>query len=347
MKINHLYLALVPLIMAGCGQATDETRVKTEAPVPVKVITLQQQMFHEPVNASGNFTTEDETMRSFKTGGIIQHLFVKEGDAIKKGQVLAVLDLTEINAQVTQATLAFEKAERDYKRLSNLYRDSVVTLEQFQNAGTGLDIAREQLTAARFNRTFSEIRASENGYILRKFVNEGQVVGPGTPVFQTNGAGDGNWILRVAVSDGQWSSLVIGDSAMITTDLPGKKAIRGVISRKSEGVDPVSGTFTIDIKPSAGLTGSVASGMFGKATITPSHGRKMWAIPFDALLDGNGSKGYVFVTCDGHKAQKLEVSISGLTRDRVLVDSGLENCSTLIISGSAYLSDQSLINIIP
>jgi multidrug efflux pump subunit AcrA (membrane-fusion protein) len=101
---------------------------------------------------------------------------VKEGDAIKKGQVLAVLDLTEINAQVTQATLAFEKAERDYKRLSNLYRDSVVTLEQFQNAGTGLDIAREQLTAARFNRTFSEIRASENGYILRKFVNEGQVI---------------------------------------------------------------------------------------------------------------------------------------------------------------------------
>lgn len=218
-------------------------------------------------------------------------------------------------------------------------------LEQLQNAQTGLDIAKEQLTAAKFNRTFSEIRAGENGFILRKFVNEGQVVGPGSPVFQTNGAGDGNWILRVAVSDGQWSSLEKGDSASITSDLPGLKSISGFVSKKSEGVDPVTGTFTIDIKPVRSLSHSVASGMFGKVTITPSHGRKMWLIPYDALLDGDGSKGYVFVTCDMIRAKKIKVSVAGISRDHVLIDGGLEDCSTVIVSGSAYLTDNSLIRI--
>jgi RND family efflux transporter MFP subunit len=321
---------------------------KTEdVPVPVKVIGVQQQMVYEPIYASGNFTTDDETVRSFKTGGIVQRLFVREGDAVKKGQLLASLDLTEISSQVTQATLAYEKAQRDYQRVTNLYHDSVVTLEQFQNAGTGLDIAREQLTAARFNRTFSEIRATEDGFILKKFVNDGQVVGPGTPVFQTNGAGDGNWILRVAVSDGQWNNLETGDSAVITTDLPDLGELGALVSRKSEGVDPVTGTFTIDIKPNRNLIQKVASGMFGKVTITPAHGRKLWSIPYDALLDGDGNKGYVFVTCDRRKATRIKVSIAGITRDKVLIDKGFEKCNTLIISGNAYLSDQSLITIIP
>lgn len=347
MKINYLYLFLLPVIIAGCSHSSADPAATTETPIPVKAITLQQQTVYEPVYASGSFTTDDETMRSFKTGGIVQHLFVREGDVVKKGQLLAMLDLTEITAQVTQSTLAFEKAQRDFNRLNNLYRDSVVTLEQFQNARTGLDIAREQLTAARFNRTFSEIRATEDGFVLKKYVNEGQVVGPGIPVFQTNGAGDGKWILRVSVSDGQWSSLVVGDSAVITSDLPDLKKVRGIVNKKSEGIDPVTGTFTIDIKPSVSLNRSVASGMFGKVMITPSHGRKLWIIPYDALLDGDGNKGYVFVTRDMHKAIRINVSIAGITRDDVLIDSGLEGCNTLIVSGSAYLADQSLIKIFP
>ncbi len=346
MKIKRLYLYLFPMILAGCNHPASESRVDPEAPIPVRVITLQQQTIHDPVFASGNFTTDDETMRSFKTGGILQRLYVREGDAVKKGQLLAALDLTEITAHVSQARLAFEKAQRDYTRLSTLYRDSVITLEQFQNAGTGLDIAREQLTTAKFNQAFSEIRATEDGFILRKFVNEGQIVGPGTPVFQTNGAGDGNWILRVAVSDGQWSSLSPGDSAVITSDLPGMQPMKGTLTKKSEGVDPVTGTFTLDIKPVNSLKNRVASGMFGKATITPSDGRKMWVIPYEALLDADGRSGYVFVTSDQQTAIKTKVSVAGITRNNVLVDGGLEKYSTLIVSGSAYLSDQSRINII-
>ena len=346
MHKKFVYSILLLAITAGCSHPESGPARIAEAPVPVKTATLQQQMIYEPVYASGNFTTDDETLRSFKTGGIVQHLFAREGDAVKTGQLLATLDLTEITAQVTQATLAYEKAQRDYQRVSNLYKDSVVTLEQFQNAATGLDMVREQLTAARFNRTFAEIRATGDGFILKKFVNEGQVVGAGTPVFQTNGAGNGNWILRVAVSDGQWSSLAIGDSAVISSDMPDLKSARGFVLHKSEGVDPVSGTFTIDIRPVINPGRLVASGMFGKAAITPARGRKLWTIPYDALLDADGNKGYVFVTYGDGRALRVKVSVAGITRDHVLIDGGLEGCNTLIVSGSAYLTDQSPITVI-
>lgn len=346
MKTNRLYFLLLPVIISACSHSAGGPAEISEVRIPVKVIPLQQQMVYEPVVASGSFTTDDETVRSFKTGGIVQHLFVREGDAVKKGQLLATLDLTEITSQVAQAGLAFEKAKRDFERLSNLYLDSVVTLEQFQNARTGLEIAHEQYTAAEFNRTFSEIRATEDGFVLKKFANEGQVVGPGTPVFLTNGAGDGNWILRAAISDRQWTNLSTGDSAVISTDLPDHKSIRGVVIKKSEGVDPATGTFTIDVRPIKNPGRSIASGMFGKVTITPSRGRHLWVIPYDALLDGDGSKGYVFVTRDRQTSLRVNVSVAGITHNDILIDSGLEGDSLLVVSGNAYLSDQSPIQVI-
>src|SRR5262245_10519982 len=70
--------------------------------IPVRTIALEKQQVKPQINTSGVFTTDDETYLAFKTGGVISRIFVKEGDAIHKGQLLASLDLTEIEAQVAQ-----------------------------------------------------------------------------------------------------------------------------------------------------------------------------------------------------------------------------------------------------
>ena len=155
---------------------------------------------------------------AFKTGGVINRVLVKEGDPVRKGQLLATLDLTEINALVAQARFGYEKAQRDFQRVTNLYRDSVATLEQLQNTETALAVAKEQLEAATFNRSFSEIHSPSNGYVLRKYVNAGQVVGVGDPILLTNAAVGNNWILKIGVSDKQWASIKINDKATIAID---------------------------------------------------------------------------------------------------------------------------------
>jgi RND family efflux transporter MFP subunit len=365
MRIVYTLLIAIPsaFLLHACGTPasgkTAAAKAETDT-IPVQVIALDGPSGPIPgIAVSGQFTTDDETQLAFKTGGVIRSLLVKEGDHIRQGELLATLDLTEINTQVQQAQLALDKAHRDFQRVQNLYKDSVSTLEQLQNAQTAVDIANQQVNAARFNQSYSEIRAGQDGYVLRKLANPGQVVASGTPVLETNGAGARGWLLRVGLSDRQWAQVRLGDKALLETSaLPGK-TLSGAVSRKSEGVDPQTGTFTADIR--LGSPAPLAAGLFGKGVIQPgggasatqsggsgnSAGPRTWSIPYQALLDGDGSSGYVFVTDDGRVARKVKVRLSGMERDKVIISDGLQNARSLIVSGSAYLTDSSPIRITP
>ncbi|SDD41113.1 RND family efflux transporter, MFP subunit [Mucilaginibacter pineti] len=349
-KIKYTGLLLcIPFIYACKPHPVTVSNKGGADTIAVQVRPLKQQANNATIAVSGQFTTDDEVMLSFKTGGIISNLNVKEGDAVKKGQLLATLNPTEINAQVQQANLATEKAQRDYERAQNLYKDSVATLEQLQNSKTNLQQAQQQLKAAAFNRQYSEIRAPKDGYILHKLANVGQQVTAGSAVLQANGAEAGKWMLRVGISDREWATMQLKDPAIIqTTAMPGQ-LLQGVVSRKSEGVDAETGTFSADITITGKKPQAIAAGMFGKATIIPSRssnaGNTTWQIPYDALLDGDGNSGYVFVTDDNKTAHKVKVTVAGIEKNTVTVSSGLADAKALIISGSAYLTDNSVITV--
>lgn len=327
------------------GNATNTTIPKTAEAIPVKIIQLERSLDKVTIKASGQLTTDDETMLAFKTGGIISAVLVKEGDQVKKGQVLATLDLTEINALVAQARHGFEKAQRDFSRVTNLYKDSVATLEQMQNAETGLAVAREQLEAATFNKSFSQIHAQADGYVLRKFANAGQIVGPGDPVLQTNGAIEGKWVLKIGVSDKQWASVKIGNTASVKADAFPEKEFEAVVTRKSETADRLTGAFTIELQIKD-REAKFASGMFGTAEIVSEEAQPSWSVPFEAVLDANDNEGFVFVTNDNKTAIRKSVIIESFDENSIRVSKGLEDATSLIISGSAYLSDKSPITVL-
>ena len=348
-QLLSLLLIAAAALLQACGSGTAASGIPPQTSIPVQLLPLTNASSSASVPVSGAFTTDDEVLLSFKTGGIIQRITVKEGDAIRQGQTVAVLNPVEIDAQVQQAKLAFEKAARDHQRAQNLYNDSVATLEQLQNAGTAMEMAKQQLQAAQFNRRHSVITAPRNGYVLRKLAAEGQLVQPGTPVLQTNGAQSGNWLLRASVSNKEWAVLRVNDEAAIEVESVPGKTFTGVVARRSEGVDPATGAFRIDIRFTGEKPANIAFGMFGKAVVhTSGNGQAAtgWAIPYDALLDGDGSSGYVFITNDGKTAQKVKITIAGMEKDQVLISEGLENARHLIIAGSAYLKDSSRIHTI-
>jgi len=337
------------LVAAGFAACNSDGNTKpepvTENIIPVKVIPLSRDSVAQVFRTAGYFTTDDETYLSFKNGGIVNKIFVKEGDRISRGQLLATLNTVEITAMAEQANLALEKAKRDYARAENLYRDSVATLEQLQNAKTALDLAQQQQTTAAFNRQQAEIRSLQNGYVLNKLIREGEVVGPGTPVLQVNSAVSGRWLLKVRLSDAQWASVKEGDSATITTDVAPGRPLQAYVYKKAEGIDPATGTFTVQLSVNTKKDVPLASGLFGKAAIYPSRRTGSWRIPYDALLDGDVNTGYVFVTDDKATAKKVKVSVSGIENNFVAVDGGLSGSRFLIVSGSAYLNDGSPIKV--
>jgi RND family efflux transporter MFP subunit len=236
-------ILLVSMLSACQDKQIKSSSVNSDT-IPVSIITVQEEVLQENVEASGQFTTEDETFLAFKIGGIIQQVLVREGDYVHQGQLLATLNPAEIQAQVDQATTALEKAQRDFKRAESLYLDSVATLEQFQNSKTAVSIANQQLQIAAFNRQYAAIRAGSKGVVLKKMAQEGQVVGPGTPIFQVNGTGKSPWVLKVFVSESDWSRIKKGDPATVISNASGEMNIKGTVHSSSAGVDPVTGRFT-------------------------------------------------------------------------------------------------------
>jgi RND family efflux transporter MFP subunit len=318
---------------------------RTSEAIPVRIMPLQKSVHPNTIRTSGNITTDSETLLSFKVGGVVKRVFAEDGQRITKNQTLAVLDLTEVNGFVKQAEAAYEKAARDLARAQNLYSDSVATLEQLQNAQTAHEVALAQLNTAKFNQGFSEIKAPADGYVLKKFINAGQLVNPGDPVFKTNGAGNGRWILKVGVSDKQWAAIRINDKVAVTLDAFPGDTLAGNVLRKAGTSDPSTGAFTIEIEV-VPHGKQLASGMFASAVISTSSASELWDVPYEAVLDASGNEGFVFVADDNNMAIRRPVVISSFNGTTIQVASGLEDASNVIIAGSAYLTDNSPVIIV-
>ena len=344
-RLSYFFLPLT-LFLAACGSGGQRTDGLADKDViPVEVIPLATHDTARVIQVTGTFTTDDETALAFKNGGVIQQIHVKTGDAIRKGQLLASLESTEINTAVRQAQLGLEKAERDYRRARQLFVDSVATREQLENAQTAFKAAEQDAERATYNQARTRIQAPFDGYVLQRPANNGQVIGPGVPVLVVGSSGQHGWLLKTGVSDRQWAAIRVGDHAEVTTGATGAKRLHATVSRKSEGIDPQAGTFTVYLKLEGEKAPAVASGMFGKAAIRLSTQTDAWFIPYEALLDGDAGTGYVFITNDGQTARRVQVRIGEIQENHIVITGGLEDAGALIVSGGPYLRDGSKITV--
>ncbi len=182
MKTSISIIALGLLLACNPEYSRQEEPAQILRPVKVERTVPTAQPI--PIISSGILGSKTELTRSFKVGGIVERMFVEEGQTVKKGQILARLNQSEISAQVDQARLAAEKTSRDLQRAENLYRDSVITLEQLQDLRTLKEVASADLEIAEFNQNYATIIAEADGKILKRFTEAGELVQPGTPIYQ-------------------------------------------------------------------------------------------------------------------------------------------------------------------
>jgi RND family efflux transporter MFP subunit len=346
-KIQLLSLATAILVLYSCKQVDKaKTTFEVADVIPVKISTVSALALPKIISATGLVSTENEAKYSFKIGGVISRVLVEEGQFFRKGQLLATLNSTEISAGVSQSSLNVEKAQRDYERASNLYKDSVFTLEQLQNAKTALDIAQKGKEAVAFNEHYSKIYAASDGFVSQKIASEGEVIGAGMPVLAINETQrNNNYLLKVGVTDREWAIINPGQTATVTLDGYADKKIDAFVFRKSQAADRTLGSFQIelklklkDIKP--------AVGMFGKAEISTQQDENVKVIPYGALVEADGDKAFVFTPDGANKVRKIPVTISKVDNQQVYLRDGLDGVAEIVISNSAYLNEKSTIKII-
>jgi len=337
-KIQILALVLITTVSCKDNNKGEEMNnglaVKTET---VKEIEIQ-----EKIRSSGRLSSDKEIKLSFKTGGVIDNILVKEGQLVATGTPIARLKLPEIEGAVRQAELAVQKARRDYSRIENLYQDTVATLEQRQDAKTALEMAESRLSIAGFNMRYSIIRAPGKGKVLLHLAEENELVSPGMPVILF-GSTTNNWMVNVQLTDKDIVKVTEGDSALVFFDAFPDTSFIALVYNTGSYANPLSGTFETKIKLIS-EPANILSGFIAKVIIYPAIKNKYLAIPVDALIEGNNQSGFVYVI-KNHEPLKKRITIHKLNNDKILIGKGLTTGDTVITEGQYYISPTSKISI--
>ncbi len=341
MKNVLIFIICMLVVFWSCNKVEEK---QIEKNIPITLTKVEKKEISIPIITSGKVSAQLETILSFKTGGIVKNIFVNEGEKVKKGQILACLDLSEINAKVSQANEALKKVERDFERVNSLYKDSVVTLEQFQNSKTALNVAKSNYEIAEFNLSYSKIKAPANGRILRQFVEENQLVSPGTPIIQFGKTSD-NWITKIGVSDKNVSKINLGDKAEIKLDSYPNDIIVGDVTEIASSANPISGTYEIEISFKTDL--KVLSGMIAEVKIFTSKKKFGYLVPISAIVEAEYNKASLFILSkDRNSAKKIDIELGEIIEDKVLVNSQNFELDEIILSGVEYLANGTAIKII-
>ncbi|MBN1464320.1 efflux RND transporter periplasmic adaptor subunit [candidate division KSB1 bacterium] len=325
-------IATVFLAMTHCTKT--DTAGAPQKIVPVELVEVRRAAMALPIHGSGMLFAQQQIRLSFKTGGIVETINVREGEDVRRGQVLAQLDLDEINAQVEQAQSVYDKAKRDDERAANLYAEGVVTLEQKQNVDTQLQVAAANLRIAQFNLEHSTIKAPADGRILRRFVEPSELVGPGTPIFYF-GSGREQWLIRIGVPDRDIIKIRLGDPALVLFDVYPEVNFAAKVTGMAQAADPQNGTFQVEIALDA-CGHRLAAGFVGRVIITPGDKQEYTLIPAAALVDAHGDGGAVF-TVVGDSAVKVPVRIGPIFEESILVLAGLDGHEKIVAAGAPYL----------
>lgn len=330
------------LALAACGK---------EAPVPEPprpVLVVRPDAAAAGIDAfAGEVRARQESTLAFRVGGNILERRVDVGTRVRRGQVLAVVDAGDFEAQAraAQAQLTAAQAEAgraaaDRARFAALGRDqlvsrSAVDAQDAQARATQgqVDAARAQLELARNQAGYTQLRAPADGVIASRSAEAGQVVSAGQPVFSL--AADGTREVVFAVPEGAVRGFSVGQPVQVELwSQPGRRW-PGTIRELSPAADPASRTFAARVAVQAG-DDVLELGQSARVYMLQSGGAAL-RVPLAALQRGPGGSA-VWVVDKATRTLRLQpVRTGAFGEDGVPVLSGLAPDDWVVAAGGHLL----------
>lgn len=286
------------LISGACGQAP-EPASKTMAgesgpPVKVTVVDVRSTSESGGVEIPATIESSRRAVLTSRLAAAVVELSVREGDTVNAGAVLVRLEDTGLRAAVSAAEASDQAATRDLKRNEALLAKGAATRNEVENASTAAERTRAAVVAAREALSYASIRAPFAGRILRKLASVGDVVNPGQPLLELEGAGGLEVVASIegAIHD----RLRVGQRIEVRLDGLAEP-LSATIHDLAASADPATHRFTLraDIAPANG----VRAGLFARILVTSPGSEARILVPSRAILRRGGLTG-VYVVRDGH-----------------------------------------------
>jgi RND family efflux transporter MFP subunit len=362
---------LAAALLAGCRESENKA-VKPETVTGLRVQKIELKDVPDELEAPGTVIAAATAQVAARTIGTVLQVAVREGDAVRRGQLLAQLDERELAARkeaahagsqaaeagVRQAQKALAAAQanaevmqKTYDRYVYLKEQKSVSPQEFdeisakqqavqaqldqakaalQQSQAGKEQAQAEAQVAESVASYARIVAPFDGRVVRRMVEPGSLVSPGTPLFVVEDTL--RYQLQATLPAEALSSVKKGSAARVQLDAMTVKSLDGKVAEIEAGADPSSHTLNarIDLPPDV----KVESGVFGRAYF--AHGAKpALVVPVEAIVargqlrgiyvvEANGLVHWRIVTL-GHSANGLVEVLSGVAPgDAVVLNPGVQ-----------------------
>lgn len=310
------------------------------AAVPVEVSAVTRRSISSFIETNGTLEAENEVDVVARVTAPIIELNVEEGMEVRKGQVLARLDDSEINSRAEISRVNLKEAELAYARAKTLRDSQLVSPEEFDQAQTRVETARAQYESDRIQLSYTEIRAPFDGLIVSRYIDLAEQVNSGSQLFRIS---DFKPLLcPIQVPERDLPKLRLGQQAYLTFEAWPDERFTAQVLRIRPVVDAATGTVRVTLDVEA--RGRLRPGMFARVYVETETRDNTLVIPKAALsLESIGDTVYV---ASGEEASRRSVALGFREGDYVEVLEGVEAGEQVIVIGQDGLSEGTPINIL-
>ncbi len=298
------------------------------------------------IHVSGKLSRKTTMRMAFNIDGLVESVLVNPGDRFVKNQVLARLNESEIKAQVIHAKSAYDSAFNDWQRAKNLFDKSLIPQSQLQHQKALLDGAGSTLETVQFNQDMATIKATVNGEVLEKYIEENELVTAKQTAFLVSVNAHG-WVVSVEIPDHQVVRLNLGDKAEVRFSAYPDKSYSGKVSEISAKSNNHSGLFSVEVMLDS-FEDNFRSGYLASVDILPESEEKLTFINLDSVITVKDNQAMFFAYDElTKKIKKYFTKIQFISENSIVSNENLSEVSYVVRNASIDLKDGELVQAFP
>lgn len=329
--MKKILILVAVLALVACGKKNVE-REESTIGVVVEKVAASENLAQMPY--VGVVEEESSTSVSFTGMAMLKSMTVSEGQPVKKGQLLAVIDETQARNTLATTKAALDQAKDAYERMKLLHDNQSLPDMKWVEVESKVAQAQSAYDMAKKNLEDCRIYAPVSGVVGTKIMGVGETVLPTEPVLTILSID--NVKVRVSIPEREIATINSGTATTITVDALQGETFRGGRIEKGVSADPLTHTYDIRILvPNPGR--KLLPGMVARVEMRNVENEKMStggriSLPVKAVQQSTDKSLFVWTVQQG-KAHRTTVSVGQVTGNRIIVDSGLQEGDQVIVEG--------------
>jgi RND family efflux transporter MFP subunit len=338
-----IYPAIMIALITGCGK-NGTTTSNPEKAFKVSTAKVLQAESSYSLRYSGTIEPSQTIPLTFQTTGTVEKIYADVGDIVKKGQLLARLDNSDM-LNIYNVTLAkYEQAKDAYDRLKTVHDQGSLPDIKWVEMETSMEQAKSSLELSKNNLDKCNMRAPVDGIVGRRNIEPGQsAIGVSqSPVELVQIE---NVFVKISVPENEISKIAKGQKATFSVSALDGKQFGGVVTNVSPVADLISRTYTVKISVKNSKF-ELKPGMVCDVTLNIERETVALVVPYKAVNKDSDGKLFVYVvSADSKRVIKQNVIVGSYHESGIEVLSGLTPGEVVVSEGCDKLMNNSLISL--